>query len=739
MSNTNNKTPMTFGRFLAILSVILVFVALICAIVGTVKNQMDSDRHNYTKDVQVIDDIVHVTVRGDSMSPTINKDTLLIADKFDGNISSLSVGQIVTFKTQIYVDGAFYDSYDTKRIIQIHQDGTIIVRGDNQNEKNGRDWVNYTQSTDGTRWESISVNAIVAVCGEKHTHTFTTSVVAPTCTAGGYTTYTCFCGYSYKGNETVALGHSYAEHIVDATCTTGGYIEHICSRCGNAYNSDTTSALGHEYIDEVVAPTCTEDGYTEHTCSRCGDTYNSDTTSALGHDYEDNVVVATCTEGGYTEHTCSRCGNTYRDNYVEVGEHQYVAYGTIDKSCALSTYQNYRCSLCGDEKQEFVNIVDGVSNCHNDLEVGDTCEYCGYSVYSKNSDGMVLMNLGDNKLSAEYYGTSATSIDSSLRLYVTNVFISDSVTSIGRSAFNGCTGLTSITIPDSVTNIGEDAFYTCIGLTSITVPDGVTSIGDWAFQYCTGLTSVTIGNSVTSIGRSAFYGCTGLTSVAIPDSVTSIGKSAFAYCSNLTCVEMPDYMYAYLTRFKGSPWYNSFETETINGVIYINKVAIGLAQDGLPPVSLVFEDDTIAIGENAFANVTTIQNVVLPNGIILIDDKAFYECYGLTTITIPNSVKQIGDSAFAYTNIETIAIPDGTTSVGDGAFRNCRRLTSITIASSVNRIGGSAFYECSTSTATYLGTKAQWDAIKKGGSTLKRVGYYHGYIICSDGSIIEEY
>ena len=123
---------------------------------------------------------------------------------------------------------------------------------------------------------------------------------------------------------------------------------------------------------------------------------------------------------------------------------------------------------------------------------------------------------------------------------LTSVTIPNSVTNIGSFAFENCSGLTSVTIPNSVTSIGSYAFRSCSGLTSVTIPNSVTSIADWTFNGCSGLTSVTIPNSVTIIGYKAFYGCSGLTSVTIPNSVTNIGSSAFENCSGLTSVTIPN-------------------------------------------------------------------------------------------------------------------------------------------------------------------------------------------------------
>ena len=144
-----------------------------------------------------------------------------------------------------------------------------------------------------------------------------------------------------------------------------------------------------------------------------------------------------------------------------------------------------------------------------------------------------------------------------------NLVIGNSVTSIGISAFDGCSGLTEViwnarNVQDFQDNssrpfsgcdrltdfvFGEEVEhipdYLCYRLTSlntIVIPNSVTSIGTNAFSFCSGLKTVTIPNSVTNIGSSAFEDCTELTEIAIPNAVTTIEGYAFTRCTGLKTV-----------------------------------------------------------------------------------------------------------------------------------------------------------------------------------------------------------
>ncbi len=110
--------------------------------------------------------------------------------------------------------------------------------------------------------------------------------------------------------------------------------------------------------------------------------------------------------------------------------------------------------------------------------------------------------------------------------------IGKGITSIPEFGFRACDSLTSITFRGDITSIENGAFWSC-GFTSFKVPDSVVSISKQAFIGCTNLTSVDLGSKITTINNHLFDSCTELKSVKIPNTVKSIGKGAFRWCDKI--------------------------------------------------------------------------------------------------------------------------------------------------------------------------------------------------------------
>ncbi|MBQ6754540.1 MAG: leucine-rich repeat domain-containing protein, partial [Bacteroidales bacterium] len=355
-------------------------------------------------------------------------------------------------------------------------------------------------------------------------------------------------------------------------------------------------------------------------------------------------------------------------------------------------------------------LIAGVTTVHvptgmvADYKEAFNWESSGYSdsYFITDGDGVLVVTVGGLKYgvvdaenhTAKALGSSSASgsitIASSVSGFGSGAEQSESytVTSIGGSAFQNCTGLTSVTIPNGVTSIGSSAFYGCSGLTSVAIPNTVTSIGNSAFSGCSGLTSVIIPNGVTSIGSSAFYGCSGLTSVTISNSLTSIAGSTFFGCSGLTSITIPNSV----TSISNSAFQNCTGLTSValgTGVASINQYAFSKCSS-LSSISVEDGNTSYSSEDGILYNYSKTTLVICPNG-------------KTGSITIPNTVTSIGNSAFSgCSGLTSITIPEGITSIGESTFSGCSGLTSITIPNRVTSIKSLAFFNCPSLTSVTM-------------------------------------
>ena len=210
------------------------------------------------------------------------------------------------------------------------------------------------------------------------------------------------------------------------------------------------------------------------------------------------------------------------------------------------------------------------------------------------------------------------------------------------------------------------------------------------------------------------------TAITIPKSVLRVSPRAFDNCAKLSTIRVAE----------GNPVYHSAGNcliETASKTLVVGCVNSVIPADG----------SVVRIGKDAFFGRSGL-TVAIPECVTEIGEAAFIDCKNLLKITIPAGVTAIRGSTFGECdNLICIELPEGLQTVGEHAFFSCFRLPSLRIPRSVTEIGPCAFADCAgLQEIVFAGTKAEWDAIKKGDYWDQDTGDY--IIRCSDGEFTKK-
>ena len=301
---------------------------------------------------------------------------------------------------------------------------------------------------------------------------------------------------------------------------------------------------------------------------------------------------------------------------------------------------------------------------------------------------------------------------------------------INQKVFANCSSLTKLTIPDGVTSISAYAFHRCAAMSSINIPQFCTNISSSAFVGCHKLQNFIVDENNTAydvegpiltnkqkntvlaypsakgeldlvsqyfmrfsaIGQDAFAEsevegiC--LSGVFTEQSVQRIGVRAFRDCQKLCyvyfegasiesqafqgCSNLPDFYIYPETEYIGS--------EAFKGCYALKKLTIGKGDGGLALSPLAFKNsglEKVTIGRNGIqmADIESLKEACLLEGVLIICNKMFSGCVNLEKVQIPHSVTSIEPNAFKdCRSLRNITIPNSVVSLGDGFLSGCSAL-----------------------------------------------------------------
>ena len=533
-------------------------------------------------------------------------------------------------------------------------------------------------------------------CAEGHSYNDGVTT-PPTCTAAGYTTFTCTrCGDSYRVDGEAALGHSYNDGVTTPpTCTAAGYTTFTCTRCGDSYRVDGEAALGHSYNDGVVTdPTCTEAGFTTFTCSRCGDSYTTEGEAALDHDYGDGIMTdPTCTAAGFTTFTCSRCGDSYTTEGEAALGHDYdEGVVTTDPTAEKEGVKTVTCSRCGDTYTEPVPK----------LEVA----YPAFS-QSRTVSGVTVSVSAPEGVFPEGAKLSVTAVPAATAERDDNVNVALSFTFDIKVLDKDGEEVQpkdeqNVTVAFSLAAVADENLETQV----YHIDDSGSAS---ALDVDTAGQTVVVETDSFSLYQVEFtyekkqYVLPGDQSVPLSEilkEVGLVGEVTDVQCSNTKLFSASnatgEWVVTANRAFSSTEWMKV----TINNVVY--EITVTDEQSGDWTIEIDEDGNAMITGYDGIGGALVIPEQLGDHPVTGIKASAFQGSGSITSVTIPASIASIGASAFSgCTGLSSVEFADGlgSISIGDSAFSGCTGLTTVRLSSRVTAIPDSMFQGCNSLTS----------------------------------------
>ena len=270
------------------------------------------------------------------------------------------------------------------------------------------------------------------------------------------------------------------------------------------------------------------------------------------------------------------------------------------------------------------------------------------------------------------------------------------VTVVGAYAFCNFKDASVKTVEFSMklVEMHEGAFAGAENLTNIDISkSALTEIASNTFRNCKSLSDIALPSKIRYIGKNAFF-ASGLTSVELPDLLFEISDGAFAGCEKITSVDLSNTDIIQIGKDAFADCTSLVDVVLGDAIVSIGEGAFS----GTAIASIKLPASITEISARMFENTPNLKGVTLAEGAIIttIGDYAFRNASGLSELpdNIMITVNSIGKGAFMGSALQTVRFGNGLTYIPDECFKDCKYLTSVDLPSTIITIGISAFEGC---------------------------------------------